>query len=228
MTTRVIAHRGASAGAVDNSLAAFERAIEAGADMIEFDVRRTADDQLIAFHDGVVRGRPLSGLTREEVGTATGHLPPLVAEVLDLARGRIGVDVEIKEDGYVERVLEAAAAARFETEDLVVTSFLDRVVGQVKRLDPDVRAGLLVGIRLSELSPTGRAARCEADLIAMHFQLAALGALRRAGEAGYPVFVWTVNHDAQLRRLLADPRVAAIITDVPERALALRDEEAAA
>ncbi|MCW2984617.1 MAG: glpQ1 [Conexibacter sp.] len=226
MTTRVIAHRGASAGTIDNSLDAFEQAIAAGADMIEFDVRRTRDDQLIVFHDGVVRGRALAGLTREEVGAATGHLPPLAAEVLDLARGRIGVDVELKEDGYVERILEASAG--FGADDLVVTSFLDRVVGHVKQLAPDVRTGLLVGIRLSELSPTGRAMRCGADLIAMHFQLAALGALRRADEAGFPVFVWTVNGDAQLRRLLADPRVAAIITDVPERALALRDEEAAA
>jgi glycerophosphoryl diester phosphodiesterase len=224
----VIAHRGASAGAVDNSLDAFERAIDLGADLIEFDVRRTADDQLIAFHDAAVGGRPVRTLTRAEIGAAHGGRPPLLAEVLDLTRGRIGLDVELKEDGYVKRVL-AALDGR---EDVVITSFLDAVVAEVKRRAPELRAGLLVGVgwtrqvvrtRLSELSPVPRAQACGADLVAMHHTLASLGALRRTAEAGLPVYVWTVNDEALLRRFLADVRVAAVITDDPAKALSLRD-----
>jgi glycerophosphoryl diester phosphodiesterase len=148
--------------------------------------------------------------------------------VLDLTRGRIGLDVELKEDGYVKRVL-AALDGR---EDVVITSFLDAVVAEVKRRAPELRAGLLVGVgwtrqvvrtRLSELSPVPRAQACGADLVAMHHTLASLGALRRTAEAGLPVYVWTVNDEALLRRFLADVRVAAVITDDPAKALSLRD-----
>jgi glycerophosphoryl diester phosphodiesterase len=224
----VVAHRGASAGAVDNSLDAFEQAIAIGADLIEFDVRRTRDDQLIAFHDGAVGGRPVAALTRAEIGETVGHIPPLLDEVLELTRGRIGLDVELKEDGYVERVLATLDGV----DGVVVTSFLDDVVAEVKRIAPAVRAGLLVGVgrtrqvvrtRLSELSPVPRARACGADLVAMHHALASLGALRRTADAGLPVFVWTVNDEALLRRFLADPRIEAVITDVPARALHLRD-----
>jgi glycerophosphoryl diester phosphodiesterase len=228
MSALVVAHRGASAGAIDNSLDAFARAIDLGADMVELDVRRTADDQLIAFHNASVRGRRVGVLTRAEIGAAKGHLPVLLDEVLDLARGRIGLDIELKEDGYVARVLAAVDGV----PDVVITSFLDAVVAEVKATAPDVRAGLLVGVgrtkqvvktRLSELSPVPRARACGADLVAMHQALASLGALRRTAEAGFPVFVWTVNDETLLRRFLADPRVEAIITDVPARALSLRD-----
>lgn len=225
----VVAHRGASAGAVDNSLDAFERAIAVGSDLIELDVRRTRDDQLIAFHDAAVGGRAIGALTRAEIGAAIGHLPPLLEEVVDLARGRIGLDVELKEDGYVARVLTALG----DTPGVVITSFLDDVVREVRQTaPPELRAGLLVGVgrtrqvvktRLSELSPVPRARACGADLVAMHYALATLGALRRTAEAGLPVFVWTVNDEVQLRRFLADPRVEAVITDVPARALAIRD-----
>jgi glycerophosphoryl diester phosphodiesterase len=217
MSALVVAHRGASAGAVDNSLDAFERAIQLGADLLEFDVRRTADDQLIAFHDATVDGRAVGTLTRAEIGDAKGHVPVLLDDVVDLARGRIGLDVELKEDDYVARVLAALDGV----PDVVITSFLDDVVAEVKRLDPARRAGLLIGARRTT-QIVRRAQACGADLVAMHHALATLGALRRVAEAGFPVFVWTVNDEPQLRRFLADPRVEAVITDDPAKAINLR------
>jgi glycerophosphoryl diester phosphodiesterase len=104
---------------------------------------------------------------------------------------------------------------------------------QVKQLDPEVKVGLLVGLgnprpylrtRLSEAFPVRRIRGCGADFVAMHQRLAELGALRRAHSAGFQVFVWTVNDDDALRRFLTDERVRGVITDVPERALALRAE----
>jgi glycerophosphoryl diester phosphodiesterase len=228
----VIAHRGASAGTTDNSLEAFARAIEVGADMIEFDVRRTSDDKLITLHDAEADGRPISSLTYERIARSLGYEPPLLDEVLELAGGRIGLDVELKEDGYVERVM-STVVAQVDPRDVLVTSFFDGVVAQVKRRHPDVMAGLLVGVespkpylrtRLSEASPVPRIRACGADLVAMHHQLARLGALRHAHSEGFPSIVWTVNDDRSLRRLLADERVYAVITDVPERAIALRAE----
>ena len=226
----VVAHRGASAEAVENSLEAFEQAIQIGSEAIEFDVRRTREGQLIAFHDAVVGGHLVGRLTLEEIQQQTGIKPPLLSEVLDLTRGRVGLDVELKEHGYVNRVLQALGE-RFDPDRLVITSFIDAVVAESKRLAPAIEAGLLVGrarpdhvlrTRLSELFPARRARACGADFIAMHFKLADLGALARANRAGFPTYVWTVNTDDRLRRYLADPRVRAVITDVPRRALELR------
>lgn len=227
----IIAHRGASAHALENSLKAFEEAIAVGSDMLEFDVRCTADDQLITFHDADVAGVPVSALTRDEIGAGTGHLPPLLDEVLDLARGRIKLDVEFKEDGYIDRVLESIGR-HFDPGDLVVTSFLDTVVAHVKRRIPAVPTGLLLGLdkpdhylrtRISELFPVSRARQCGADYLAPHFKLARLGVLKRAGAAELPVLVWTVNDDDAISEFLADDRVAGVITDVPARALELRN-----
>jgi glycerophosphoryl diester phosphodiesterase len=227
----IIAHRGASAHTAGNSLEAFEKAIAAGADGIEFDVRRTRDGELIVFHDARVGGVPVSMLSREEIAGRRRRRPALLREVLELAQGRVRLDVELKEAGYVERVL-ALVSERFTPPEVIVTSFLDPVVAEVKRIDPEIRTGLLLGVerpsqRLragrAELRPVARARACGADYLAPHHALARLGTLARADAAGLPALVWTVNRAEPLRELIADPRVAGIITNVPARALALRD-----
>ena len=226
----VIAHRGASAVEQDNSLEAFARAIELGADMVEFDIRRTKDGALVAFHDGAIQGRALAEYTHDEIAAVTGVRPPLLEEILELTDGRVGLDVEFKEDGYVERVT-ATIRRHFEPEELVITSFADRVIAQVKESEPGIRTGLLVGLerperllrtRLSELFPVGRVRACGADYVAPHFKLADLGVLRRANSAGIPCLIWTVNDASQIEKYLRDPRVAAVITDRPEIAVPIR------
>ena len=230
--TLVVAHRGASAEAAENSIQAFEKAIQVGSDVIEFDVRRTRDDQLIAFHDATVGGHGVGDLTCEEIHLRTGIKPPLLNDVLDLTKGRVGLDVELKEAGFTDRVLKAAGQ-HFEPDQLVITSFIDSVVAEAKRAAPAIKAGLLVGVgrpehllrtRLSELFPARRSRACGADFVAMHFRLADLGAIPRADRAGFPAYIWTVNDDDRLRRYLVDPRVRAVITDVPRRALEMRSE----
>jgi glycerophosphoryl diester phosphodiesterase len=238
--TLVIAHRGAhahrhAAGPRENTLEAFEAAIAAGADMIEFDVRRSADGQLVVVHDRAVGGRPINGLTHEELGHALGHRVALVREVVELACGRIGLDVELKEVGLAEDVL-ALLPPGATPEPLVVTSFLDGVVAEVKRRRPDVRTGLLLGVdrppfpmlptRLRELRPIPRARACGADLLAPHFRIAALGVLAQAAAAGLPCLVWTVNEERRMAELLADPRVEGVISDRPAAALASRAGQA--
>jgi glycerophosphoryl diester phosphodiesterase len=120
--TLVVAHRGASAIAPENSLEAFEKAIELGADMVEFDVRRSADGALVISHD------PLPPPDA-----------PTLAQVVDRCVGRIALDIELKEHGLEEEVLRIAADG-----DFVVTSFLPEVVATTKRLRPNVRVGLLL------------------------------------------------------------------------------------
>lgn len=218
----MIAHRGASADAVDNSIEAFAKAIDAGADMIEFDVRRTADGSLVAFHDPAVGRVPVSRLTRFELARRVGYLPPLVDEVLELTAGRIGLDVELKEDGYVDRVVDAILRTH-DPEAVLVTSFSDDVVRQVAARRAGLRTGLLLGRNhVAAMFPVTRARRCHADLVGLHHRLARRGLLARAFEAGYRSLVWTVNDAPSIRALLADRRVLGVITDVPAKAVELR------
>jgi glycerophosphoryl diester phosphodiesterase len=211
-------------------LPAFEAAIELGAEFIEFDVRRTSDRSLIVLHDATIGGASVASLTRDAIHQKSGQKPPLLVEVLELTAGRIGLDVELKEDGYVAEVL-AEVGPRSEPERLVYTSFLDAVVEQIRRRERSTKTGLILGqssplpylrTRLSELFPVPRLRQCGATFAVVHVRLAQLGALRRAHAAGFASLVWTVNGAAHLRHFLSDPRVSGVITDQPEQALAMR------
>jgi len=143
-TPLVVAHRGAWGLAPQNSLAAFEEAVQLGCDAVELDVRRTLDGRVVVVHDARAGVRPIAKLTHEQVQSRPRHrhLPALEA-VLDLIAGRIGVDVELKEDGYVEQAM-AIVKRRLAPEQYVVTSFRDSVLPTVKRTAPAARTGLLL------------------------------------------------------------------------------------
>ena len=225
----VAAHRGVATGAAENTIEAFTNAIAVGAYMIEFDVRMTRDGELIAFHDARVNGMPTGTLTRDEIESATGVRPPLLAEVLRVCAGLIKLDVELKEDGYEPAVM-AALKAVMDPGEFVVTSFLPTAIARSKTAFPEVKTGLLIGgsarwagmpTSLRELYPVDLARRVHADYLAPHYSLAQFGTVRRAAAAGLPCLLWTVNADEDIRVFAADPRVAAIITDRAERALAI-------
>ncbi|MGH7686563.1 MAG: glycerophosphodiester phosphodiesterase [Candidatus Dormibacteria bacterium] len=235
----VIAHRGASADAPDNSLSAFEVAIEHGADMVELDVRRTADGTLVAHHSARRRGIPLERLTYAELVRRSRYRPPRLDEVLSLCAGRVALDVEVKEPGYEAEILEHVER-RMPLERVLVTSFQTGVIQTIKSLRPGLSCGLVVGLGRLRAGRAGvgpavvdPALACGADFVAMHQLLAGLRphsrrrlgstpVLRAAAEAQLPVVVWTVNGIPRLRHFLADPLIAAVITDIPATAVELR------
>jgi glycerophosphoryl diester phosphodiesterase len=216
----VIAHRGASdASSRENSLAAFERAIGLGADMIEFDVRRTRDDELIIFHDAELAGRPLAELTRSDVADETGALPPRLDEVLGLAAGRIGLVAELKEN-VVEQVADLFAGFAAGGGQLVVISFIDCVLAQLAELKPQLRRGLL--LEHSAAHAAERARACGASVVLPEMKLADEDLIAEVAAAGLSLIVWdflAVEHAL----LFLDPRVAGMITDDVRGALAARD-----
>lgn len=160
----VVAHRGSSGAAPENTLAAFHRAAEAGADMIELDIRLTADDELVVFHDrtlrrttngrGPVRGFTLAELRRLDAGSWFSHRYagepiPTLATVLDRLPESVGLNIEVKTDGdrhsrstlaaNLARLLRRVAGKR----RILVSSFDHAFLKHYRSVDPTTPIGVL-------------------------------------------------------------------------------------
>jgi glycerophosphoryl diester phosphodiesterase len=155
---RVIAHRGVHSGATENTMEAFAAALAAGAEMIELDVRRSGDGQLAILHDHDRAGVALDSCSYAEFEQRTGFRPPLLAEVLDWAAGRIALDVELKEDGYAEQIVESLVSFTAAGGELLVTSFLDPLLARVAQLAPAIELGLLLEFTAMQAPARARAA----------------------------------------------------------------------
>ncbi|HEY9641508.1 MAG TPA: glycerophosphodiester phosphodiesterase, partial [Coleofasciculaceae cyanobacterium] len=137
----IMAHRGNSAFAKENTIAAFEQAIALGADGVEFDVRATQDQVLIIHHDPDVAGQRISESPWSQLKALDPDLPTL-AETIACCHGRIQMDVELKEPGY-----EAAVVQHLQDLPLnsfVVTSFKLETLIAVKQIAPAISVGFLV------------------------------------------------------------------------------------
>ena len=216
----IVAHRGAWGMAPQNSLEALEDAIALGCDAIEIDVRRTADGQIVLVHDARLRLRTVGRLDHQQVQARMKlGQAPLLADVLERAAGRILVDVELKEDGYVEAAMNVVRR-HLRPDQYVVTSFRGPVLAQVRALVPEASTGLLLAPRRHR-DLERRVQAAGASFIAPHVALTHTAISAWAAERGLPLWVWTVNDRRALRTALDDRQVAGVITDEPERALLL-------
>jgi glycerophosphoryl diester phosphodiesterase len=236
----ISAHRGGQAVVGVPAAERYRQAIELGADYVEFDVRRTRDGVTAVYHDECTgSGRAVRDLTYRELADELGHEALTFEELLDVAAGRVGLHLDLKETGYEAEIVRAALD-RCPLDKLVITSG-DTAIRTIKEQFPDVRAGLSIGgeigglapwmklrVRLSELFPGRRLQRCHADFIAVHQQLAGLTVLRFCESRGIPAWVWTVDDEPGIARFLADRRVTALITNRPEVALRIATSSSAA
>lgn len=191
----VVAHRGASAAAPENTLAAFRLAIAQGADGVELDVRASRDGHLVVIHDasvervtgaqGEIAAMDLAAIRRLDAGG--GERIPLLAEVLELARGRLLVDIELKITGIEAQVAALVREAGM-AGDVLITSFHEDAVAAARRLAPQIAVGLL--------QPWPRPERATA--LGAPVLLPAIGALTpstasAARAAGLRVIPWTIR-----------------------------------
>ncbi len=229
----VLGHRGASAEAPENTLAAFRLAMVQGADGVELDVWRCATGEVVVVHDenlsrvaGAplrVPDSPLAALRALDVGAwkgerFRGERIPLLAEVLDALPGAV-VNVELKSrDGRDLSLAHAAADVIWKKgagSRVVVSSFDWRLLAAFRLASPDVAAGLLFdGTRAWRLRTflgirTLRPAAVHPDRA-----LATDARIRRWSERGLAVNVWTVDEPADAERL-ARAGAAALITNTP-------------
>jgi glycerophosphoryl diester phosphodiesterase len=222
----IVAHRGASRHAHENTIEAFERAVALGADMVELDVRKTGDGVLVIFHDpafpGAATRGALSRLTYRELqkrASARKFRVPTFEETLSKLSGRTMLDIELKEPGYTGEVV-ALVKDRFDPAGCVFTAFDPRIVVEVKNADPTLATGLI----LANAGSLSWSDQTHADVLAPEKKLfyQQRGYFVKAKKAGRKIAVWTVDGAPLLSGLICDPIVDAIITNRPDRALALR------
>ncbi|MDX2216409.1 MAG: glycerophosphodiester phosphodiesterase [Oculatellaceae cyanobacterium bins.114] len=229
MQPLIIAHRGASAYTKENTLISFDKAIALGADMVEFDIRRTRDRVLIIHHDAEINQKPIRQLTYAQIRAVDPDIPTL-EEAIALCQGRVRLDVELKEAGYEKRVVELLSH-HFPRDKFVITSFHPFAINTVKRLYPDIKTGFLFGYGTVDFcrsfwfnskSVSDRIREMRADFIAPHWELLETDLLSRVVTGNMPIWVWTVNEAPVMERLLTDPRIEGIITDKPDLGVQMR------
>jgi glycerophosphoryl diester phosphodiesterase len=243
----VVAHRGASAACPENTLAAFQAAVEAGADVVELDVRLTADKVAVVLHDldvsattdgsGFVHTMTLAEVKRLDASGGQGPRAevPTLREVLELMTGRVGVNVEIKNlpgepsfDSPREAAAEAVVALVHETGfegQVLASSFNWLSIERIQELDPAMATGILT---TADTDPW--ASLVYAKSRPHTYVLPQASALYEAGEPfiqavhdeGLLVGTWTVDEPHAIEQLFR-MGVDAIATNDPAAAVPIRD-----
>jgi glycerophosphoryl diester phosphodiesterase len=233
----IVAHRGAAGAAPENTLAAVRRAIQDGADWVEIDVQETRDGEVVVVHDSdfmKLAGDPikiweadLERIQQIDVGSwfdpaFSGERVPTLAQVVEEIRGKSKLVIELKYYGHDEaleqRVVDVVEAAGM-AEDVVVMSLKLPGIQKLKALRPEWNAGLLAATAVGDLS------RLDVDFLAVNAGMATPRFIRRAQQAGKPVFVWTINDALSLSRWMS-MGLDGVITDEPALAREVLAERA--
>ena len=234
----VTAHRGSSAAAPENTMAAVRLALEEGTDWVEIDVQETADGEVVVMHDSdfkKISGSPLKiweatmeDLRDLDIGSwfdpsFSGERVATLREVLETCRGRAGVNIELKSYGHgvrlEERVVEIVEDLGMSSE-VVVMSLKYEAVQKMHALRPDWTLGLLTTVSLTDLTTL------DADFLAVNASLATGPFVRSAHRAGKRVHTWTIN-DPMMMSAMMSRGVDNLITDLPALAIEIRRQRAA-
>jgi glycerophosphoryl diester phosphodiesterase len=231
----VIAHRGASAYAPENTLAAFQLAAEQVADAVELDVDLTRDGQVVVLHDATIdrttdgQGR-VAALTLEEIRRVDAgawkdiafkcERVPLLEEVFEAVGQQLLINVEIKDMSLLGNGLEAKVAALIEKHDLIdrilISSFNPFALRRVKRINPRLACALIYAPDLPIILRDARLASLVPHLNARHphHSLVNRVVVDQFHAQGLIVNVWTVNQ-AGIARAMIDAGVDGVIGDDP-------------
>lgn len=205
----IVAHRGAKRERPENTLVAFARALELGADALELDVHATLDGAVVVHHDPVPVARrrdgsqpdvPIGAMSHPEIAElqVDGEPIPLLRDVLDLAAGRATVYVEIKGRAIEQLVVDEVHASR---ASCAIHSFDHGAIARVRELAPEIPRGLL--FEHGALDMIEALAAHDARDLWPHHSLVTPTLVDAVHRAGRRVVVWTVNAAADAARLAA-------------------------
>jgi glycerophosphoryl diester phosphodiesterase len=231
----LIAHRGASGHAPENTLAAFKKAVTLGASFIETDLQLSRDARLVAIHDetvnrttngkGAVHDLTLAELRRLDAGSwfgseFAGERIPTLEEILDFAKKYdVIYYLEMKPGGAFggEHALIGSLRASGEIARTIVISFDAAILANVRKIEPTVMTGLLYDGQIEK--PIDQALQVGARQLAVRGDLVSPALLTAARAKDLQVVCWTVNNAAHMR-LLMDAGVDGIMSDYPDRLVA--------
>ncbi len=235
----ISAHRGNSSEAPENTLIANQLAIDAGADFFECDVRRTKDHVLVTLHDATLNrttnssGRLQDKNYRELSHVSAGYSSrfgdrfgderiPTLMQVLTAAKGKIKVEIEIKEANLADDIVKMVQQLGL-IEEVIIISFDFNELARVKALDARIPIKYLIrwnpfwgsrqlnqvlSIGGEYIGPYGVASRSKVDL---------------ANSLGVKIISYTLNSERDIRAAINSGQ-HGIATDYPARAIAIRDE----
>lgn len=223
----IVAHRGASGHAHENTLPAFRLAVELGADGAELDVHATRDGRLLVHHDPALPGfGPIAHLNTESARRArlpNGEAPPLLEEALEALAG-LEVFIEVKAmPPEAEDTLFAIIDASSSPGRCAIHSFDHALITRLAAREPARRYGVLV--ETDPADPAPLLAGAGASDLWPRRDVVTAALVRATHAAGGRVIAWTANLPAEIRRLALDG-VDAICTDVPGLARAALEEAA--
>ncbi|MBO6794189.1 MAG: hypothetical protein JJ895_09770 [Balneolaceae bacterium] len=234
----VIAHRGASAYAPENTHSAFKMAIDMKAEMIELDLLLSKDGVPVVIHDedlkrttgknGLVSDYTLAELKKLETGAwfdekYTGEPFPTLEEVLAYTKGKIAVNIEIKheavtditEGGIVDKALKLVYQAGVE-DQVIFSSFDYRVMEHLNKLDPDMPKALLYEKRQSgELTPKQLVEKYSVDAFNCSHKVLSDEWIEELNANNIPFFIYTVNDKALMERI-TKAGARGIFSDYPD------------
>jgi glycerophosphoryl diester phosphodiesterase len=237
----IIAHRGASGNAPENTLAAFRKAVALGATFIETDLHLSRDARFVAIHDatvnrttngqGMVHDMTLTDLRKLDAGSwfgseFTGERIPTLEEILEFCKKNdVVFYLEIKPGAAWggEHALIGALRESGEIPRVVVISFDAAIVLNLRKIEPTLMTGLLYDGQIE--NPLDKAVEIGARQLAVRGDLVTPALIAQAKKKDLQVVCWTVNHPAHMR-MLAAAGVDGIMSDYPERLVAAVRKEA--
>lgn len=233
--TKVIAHRGFSGIAPENTLAAFQKAIDHGIEYFELDVHKTKDDSVVVIHDHSVdrttsnemKGRiaemTYAELSEVRVGYSSkfgdqfrNEKVPTLRESLQLAKGKIKVCLEIKVNGAEEQVMQTLEELNMKDE-VIIFSFLYPALAKIRQLDKDIDILYLIGSADETTIDYAKVINAQA--------IGAGGGnpltkeyVDKVHQNGLEIWRWTVDDEATMKELISIG-VDGIISNYPDRVL---------
>lgn len=227
----IFAHRGASNIAPENTLKAFKKAIELQADFIEFDVHQTKDKKIVVIHDGNTfrtTGRLgiIKSMTLEEIkqlDCGDGETIPTLEEVIELAKGKISLNIEVKARGFTEELVRTINKSEI-IEAVIISSFKHDILLKVQKLDSRIKLASLEPTRvgwvkswISRKKLLKNATENKFFAINPYHKLVNRKFINKTHNNNIKIYPWTVNSDFAIRKLI-EMGVDGIITNKIYRA----------
>jgi glycerophosphoryl diester phosphodiesterase len=221
----VIGHRGAAAHAPENTIMSFDKAVTFGVDLVELDARLCSSGEIVVIHDATVNrttngsGKVADMTLKElkELDAGLGERIPTLSEVLDLFKGRVGINIELKGSGTPEpvwKVLEDRfQKGEWKKGDILVSSFQPDELLDFYGISEGVRIGFIFEDRFD----LGMDFASDMGVWSVHARkdLIDKDAVSRARSKGLNVLAWTLNTREEIRKMI-DLGINGFFTDRPE------------